>query len=237
MDKGVKRVALVTGANRGLGLAICRALAVSGLHVVVTSRNAQDAEAAADELSSDALTVSAHQLDVTDPASILRATADITYDFGRLDVLINNAGVAIDRRQAPSAPDMERVQATLNVNLFGAWRCCAAVVPDMKKNGYGRIVNVTSHLASLSTMDTSSSPAYRVSKTSLNALTRILAAELKESNILVNAASPGVVDTRLAYGKADRTPDEAVETFVWLATLPDDGPTGQLFHDRSPLDW
>jgi NAD(P)-dependent dehydrogenase (short-subunit alcohol dehydrogenase family) len=230
------RVALVTGANRGLGLAIARALAGHGLRVVLTARDERAAETTADALAAQGLPVSPHQLDVTDPASVVRAIADTGYRFGRLDVLVNNAAVAIDRQQPASSADMERVQATLDANIIGAWRCCTAAIPEMRKNGYGRIVNVTTHMSTYAHMGIGSA-AYRVSKAGLNVLTYVLAAELHEANILVNAASPGKVDTRLAYGRWDRTPDEAADAFVWLATLPDDGPTGGLFHDRRPLSW
>ena len=236
MTEAVQRVAVVTGANRGLGLAIARGLARQGLHVVIAARSDQAAATAAAELLDAGLTASSHQLDVTDPASVVRAMADTGYAYGRLDVLVNNAAVAIDRQQLASAADMERVRATLDANIMGAWRCCTAAIPEMKANGYGRIVNVTTHMSTFGHMGTGS-VAYRVSKTGLNALTCILAAELQANNILVNAASPGKVDTRLAYGKADRTPDEAAEDFVRLATLPDDGPTGGLFHRGEPLDW
>jgi NAD(P)-dependent dehydrogenase (short-subunit alcohol dehydrogenase family) len=188
------------------------------------------------ELRARGLDISTHQLDVTDTASVARAMADVAYEYGRIDVLINNAAIAIDRGQDAATADMERVIATLNTNLVGAWRCCTAAIPEMRRGGYGRIVNVTTHMASLDTM-TTGSVAYRVSKTGLNALTRILADELRSENILVNAASPGKVATRMAYGRADRQPDEAVETLVWLATLPDEGPTGGLFADRQPLAW
>lgn len=231
-----QRVAVVTGANRGLGLAIARGLAKSGLHVVLTGRSEQAAEAAAAGLVEEGLSASAHQLDVTDPASVVRAIADTGFAFGRLDVLVNNAAIAIDRGQPAAAADMEKAHVTLDANIMGAWRCCTAAIPEMKKNGYGRIVNVTTHMSTFARMGTGSA-AYRVSKTGLNALTCILAAELHESNILVNAASPGRVNTRMTYGKADRPPEEAADTFVWLATLPDDGPTGQLFHEREPLAW
>jgi NAD(P)-dependent dehydrogenase (short-subunit alcohol dehydrogenase family) len=211
-------------------------LTEQGLHVVVTARSDYAAEAAAEELARAGVSVSAHQLDVTDPASVVRAMVGTGFTYGRLDVLVNNAGIAIDRGQAASTADMEKVRATLDANLMGAWRCCTAAIPEMHKNGYGRIVNVTTHMATFAQLDTGS-VAYRVSKTALNALTCILAAELHQANILVNAASPGKVDTRLTYGKADRAPQDAVDTFVWLATLPDDGPTGQLFYDREPLSW
>ena len=235
-DDDVQRVAVVTGANRGLGLAVVRGLAERGLRVVLTARSGQAAEQAAEELAKQGLPVAAHQLDVTDPASVVRAMADTGYTYGRLDVLVNNAAVAIDRQQLASSVDMERVRATLDTNIMGAWRCCTAAIPEMKNNGYGRIVNVTTHMSTFARMGTGS-VAYRVSKAGLNALTCILAAELCEANILVNAASPGKATTRLAYGKADRTPEEAADDFIWLATLPDDGPTGGLFHRRQRLGW
>src|SRR5256886_14767134 len=236
MSEVVQRVAVVTGANRGLGRAIARGLAESGLHVVLTARSDQAAQAAAEEFAKDGLSVSAHQLDVTDPASVVRVMADTSYTYGRLDVLVNNAAVAIDRGQAASTADLEKVRATFDVNLMGAWRCCMAAIPEMRKHGYGRIVNVTTHMSRFAELGTGSA-AYRGSKPAVKPLTCILAAELREANILVNAASPGKVDTRLAYGKADRSPDEAADTFVWLATLPDDGPTGKLFYNREVLAW
>jgi NAD(P)-dependent dehydrogenase (short-subunit alcohol dehydrogenase family) len=232
----MRRVAVVTGANRGLGFAISESLAVSGLHVVLTGRDERAATEAAARLSAAGLDVSCHQLDVTDPASVCRAMADIGFAHGRLDVLVNNAAIAIDRGRPAHTADFEMVSATLNANVMGAWRCCVAAVQEMRKAGYGRIVNVTSHMSQLATMKAGSA-AYRISKTGLNALTRILADELAAENILVNAASPGLIATRMAYGKAARTPSEAVETFTWLATLPDGGPSGQLFHEQQPLPW
>ncbi|MFB9238376.1 SDR family oxidoreductase [Plantactinospora siamensis] len=229
------KVAVVTGANRGLGAAIARKLAEQGLHVVLASRNEHSVERVVSELAKDGLAASGHQLDLTDPASVARAFADTAKRHGRLDVLVNNAGIAIDRGQLAASPDFERVRSALDTNLLGAWRCAAAV-PEMMKNGYGRIVNISSHLASLATMgDTNVS--YRVSKAALNALTRVLAAELAGTGILVNACSPGRMNTRMAYGETDRVPEEGADTPVWLATLPPDGPTGGLFADRAPIDW
>lgn len=236
MNNVGKRVAVVTGANRGLGYAIARRLAAQGLHAVLTARSEQAAEQAAAKLREEGLSVSSHQLDVTDPASVVRAMADTGVTYGRLDVLVKNAAIAIDRGQQASAADMEKVRATIDANLMGAWRCCTAAIPEMRKLGYGRIVNVTTHMSTFGQMN-SGSVAYRISKTGLNALTCILAAELHAANILVNAASPGKVATRMAYGKAEQTPDEAADTFAWLATLPDGGPTGQLFYQREPLQW
>lgn len=232
----MQRVAVITGANRGLGQAIARGVAAQGLHVILTARDEQTAELAASKLIEDGLSASGHQLDVTDPASVVRVMADTGLAYGRLDVVVNNAAVAIDRGQAAATADMERVAATLDANIMGAWRCCIAAIPEMKRNGYGRIVNVTTHMSTFGQLGTGSA-AYRVSKVGLNALTCILAAELHDDNILVNAASPGLVDTRLAYGKADQSPDDAADTFVWLATMSDEGPTGQLFYNRAPLAW
>lgn len=231
-----QRVALVTGANRGIGLAIAAGLAERGFHVVLGGRSEEAVRTAAAELAARGFDASGHKLDVTDPASVARAVADAANLRRRLDVLVNNAGIAIDRGQLASGPDFERVKATLDANLLGAWRCCAAAIPEMKKNDWGRIVNVTSALGSIGIMG-ATNVSYRVSKAGLNALTRILAAELDGTGILVNAASPGRTNTRMAYGETDRTAEEGADTPIWLATLPDDGPTGGLFQDREPLDW
>jgi NAD(P)-dependent dehydrogenase (short-subunit alcohol dehydrogenase family) len=226
----------VTGANRGLGLAVARGLAERRLHVVLAGRSEPAVDAAVETLRRDGYSASGHQLDITDPASVVRAVADTANEFGRLDVLVNNAGIAIDRGQKAASPDFEKVRATLDANLLGAWRCCAAAIPEMRRNGYGRIVNVSSHLASLASMgDTNVS--YRVSKAALNALTRVLAAELAGTGILVNSCSPGRMNTRMAYGEVNRGADEGADTPLWLATLPEDGPTGGFYADRKPIDW
>ncbi|MFI7025158.1 SDR family oxidoreductase [Micromonospora sp. NPDC049900] len=231
-----QRVAVVTGANRGLGRAIAQGIAKTGTHVVVTARTEEAAVRAAGELAAEGLPASGHQLDISDPASVARTMADVGHQYGRLDILVNNAGIAIDRGQAAASADFEKVRATLDTNILGTWRCCTAAIPEMRKNRYGRIVNVTSHMGTFGEMGIGS-VSYRVSKVGVNALTCILAVELKDDDILVNAASPGKVDTRLAYGKATLTPEQAADTFVWLATLPSDGPTGGIFFQRKRLDW
>lgn len=165
------RVAVVTGANRGLGLAISRGLADQGHHVVLCGRGEHAVERAVTQLASEGLSVSGHQLDITDPASVARAMADTANQFGRLDILINNAGIAIDRGQAAASPDFERIRSTIDTNLLGTWRCCAAAIPEMKRTSYGRIVNITGHLGSLATM-AGTNVSYRGSKTGLNAFTR-----------------------------------------------------------------
>jgi NAD(P)-dependent dehydrogenase (short-subunit alcohol dehydrogenase family) len=232
------RVALVTGANRGLGLAIARGLARQGLHVVLAARQAAAAEGARAQLADEGLPdTSWQQLDVTDSASVFRAFAETQRAHGRLDVLVNNAGLAVDRDRGVLVPDMDTLRATMAANLFGPWLCATKAIPLMRAGGYGRIVNLSSHMGSLATMMGADSPAYRVSKTALNALTRILAAECADVNILVNAASPGRVATRMNYGKDLGDVQAAAEDLLWLATAPDSGPRGGFFHGRTPLDW
>jgi NAD(P)-dependent dehydrogenase (short-subunit alcohol dehydrogenase family) len=233
----MRRTALVTGANRGLGLAVVRGLVAHGVQVALTARLKGAAEAMAEQLAAEGISVFPHQLDVTDPSSVVGAVRDTVHHFGRLDILVNNAAVAIDSGQPAAAPDFEKVSATIETNLIGAWRCAAAAIPEMKKNDYGRIVNVSSGLASLTTMS-GTNVSYRVSKVGLNAVTRILAAELAGTGILVNSCSPGRMNTRMAYRETDRPAEAGAATVVWLATLPGDGPTGGFFgEDHIQVAW
>ncbi|GAA3117309.1 NAD(P)-dependent dehydrogenase (short-subunit alcohol dehydrogenase family) [Kribbella aluminosa] len=227
-----QRVALVTGANRGLGREIARQLAARRIHVVLTARNHAAAEEAAAEIRGDGLAVSSTRLDVTDPGSITAAIAELR----RLDILVNNAGVTDGDHRAATIPASE-VRRVLEVNLLGAWRCASAAIPLMRDQRYGRIVNVSSRLASLSTMTSGTEPAYRVSKAALNALTRVLAADVAGAGVLVNSCSPGWVRTELGGPNAPTTVEEGAATPVWLATLPDGGPTGQFFAGHTPAPW
>ncbi len=176
-------------------------------------------------------------LDVTDAESVRSAFEQAVKLYGTVEVLVNNAGIAIDGPQhRASAPDLARVQQTLETNLFGAWRCAAEAVPLMRARGYGRIVNLSSTMASLKLTEAPSSPAYRVSKAGLNMLTKVLAAELRSDGILVNAASPGYTRTDMSPD-AERPVEQGADTPVWLATLADDGPTGGFFYERRPMAW
>jgi NAD(P)-dependent dehydrogenase (short-subunit alcohol dehydrogenase family) len=232
-----QRVALVTGGNRGIGFAICRALAKEGLAVVLTARDAAEGRAAVKALHEEELEVEFQRIDVTSCRSVRSCVAAVAERRGRLDVLVNNAGIMIDPRGSRFLDSkVDTYRDTLETNFFGPLQLAQAVIPLMKAQRYGRIVNVSSGLGQLSEMGTGT-PAYRVSKTALNALTRIAAADFRESNILVNSMSPGWVKTRMGGEQAPRTPEEGADTAVWLATLPDDGPTGGFFRDRQPIAW
>lgn len=231
------RVAVVTGGNRGIGFEVCRALAAQGLRVILTSRSAAKGRAALKALAESQLKVEYHPLDVTSPVSIRALAAHVAERYGRADVLVNNAGVLLDphgSRVLDARPKTFR--DTLETNFFGPLQLAQALVPLMKKHRYGRIVNVSSGLGQLADMGTGT-PAYRVSKAALNVLTCMLAAELKGSGILVNSACPGWVRTGLGGPAAPRAAAEGADTIVWLATLPDDGPSGGFFRDRKQIPW
>src|SRR5829696_3255543 len=231
MDNG--QVALVSGGNRGIGLEVCRQLDERGYTVVMGSRDGEKGRIAAEGLEWNVIP---QQLDVADAGSVDRMAAFIEEEFGQLDTLVNNAGISNDEGQRGVDADLDRVKESLEANLFGAWRLCEMAIPLMRRNGYGRIVNVSTGLAALEDMG-GGLPGYRVSKTALNALTRILASELRGSGILVNAVNPGWVQTDMGGSGATRSVEEGAEALVWAATLPNSGPTGGFFQDRRPVPW
>jgi NAD(P)-dependent dehydrogenase (short-subunit alcohol dehydrogenase family) len=231
------KVALVTGANRGLGREIARQLAVLGMTVVVTARDSAKGHLAAADLLQEGLSADYHSLDVRESESVAALHRWLEHRFGRLDVLVNSAGILVDHQDTLiSELDLDTLRWTLETNLYGPLRVTQGLLPLIRKSPAGRIVNMSSGLGQLSDMG-SGVPAYRVSKTALNALTRILAAELADTLIKVNAACPGWVRTDMGGPNADRSVEEGADTAVWLATLPDDGPTGGFFRDRQPFPW
>ena len=227
-----KRIAVVTGANRGIGLEICRQLTKTGMYVILTARDGTKAKAAAGEIK-----VESHELDVDSEESVKAFARWLTETHGRCDVLVNNAGVLLDPRGS-RIPDtkIETWRATFETNVLGTLRMIQAILPLMRKNRYGRIVNLSSGQGQLSEMGVGT-PAYRVSKTALNALTRTTAAELQGSGILVNAMCPGWVRTDMGGSGAPRSVEQGADTAVWLATLPDNGPSGGYFRDRKQIPW
>ncbi|MGF1651211.1 MAG: SDR family oxidoreductase [Hyphomicrobiaceae bacterium] len=237
----VTRVALITGANRGIGLEIAGQLARSGYLIALGCRDEASGLEAQKHLAREGLDAAVVPLDVTYATSVAAAMKLVDDLFGRLDVLVNNAGVLLDsERGGPKTSvrdvPIDVVKATFDVNVLGALRLTQAALPRMEANHYGRVVNLSSGLGQLADMQ-GGMPAYRMSKAALNALTRITAAEVAADRIKVNAAIPGWVRTRMGGPDADLTVAQGADTAVWLATLPEDGPTGGLFKDRSPVAW
>lgn len=227
------QVALVTGAGRGLGVAIAEGLAAQGLTVAVGARTLEAATAVATSIGGDAFPV---LLDITDDASIAAAVAEIVARTGRLDVLVNNAGGHYDAFVAPSAVTAADIADSIAINLTGAWQLTNAVLPHMRAQGRGRIVNVSSRSGTFAAT-WSNAPAYGVAKAALNMYTLQLANELQGSGILVNACCPGWVRTEMGGPDADKSLEEGADTPIWLALLPDDGPSGQIFGERQPIAW
>ncbi len=235
-----KRIALVTGANRGIGLEIVRQLSRIGLIAVLASRDLEKGKAAAAALASEGLDAPVVALDVTDADSIRAAVAKVLGLFGRIDVLVNNAGIMKEGFSPEDASVLDvssdLVNLTFLTNTVGPLRLIQATVPRMGERGYGRIVNLSSGAGQLAEMG-SGFPAYRLSKSALNALTRLTAAELGPHEIKVNSVCPGWVRTDMGGPNATRTVEHGAETAVWLATLPEDGPTGGFFRDMKPIPW
>ena len=232
----MERVALVSGGNRGIGFAACRMLAQAGLQVILGSRDLEDGKRALKAIESEGTHIVTSQLDVTSAESISNLEKFVIDTFGRLDVLVNNAGVHLDSGKSAMNVDLEIVKNTFEVNLYGPLRLCQIFLPLMKKQDYGRVVNVSSDMGSLSRMG-GRSLAYRMSKAALNAMTRVIASEVRGQNIKVNTMSPGWVRSDMGGPSAPRSLEEGADTIVWLATLPDDGPTGGFFKDREPSPW
>jgi len=230
------RVALVSGGNRGLGLQLVRALVDVGMQVVMASRSVENGYAAIELLGDQANQVAVLQLDITNPASVGRVASWLRLRLGRCDVLVNNAAILIDDDDDALAIDLDVVWRTLETNLLGSWRLSQAIAPMMRDHRYGRIVNVSSRLASLNSMQRGLA-AYRVSKCGINALTRMLADELAGDRILVNACCPGPVHVEDAASGSLPRLSASPDTPVWLATLPDGGPTGGFFCERQRVSW
>ncbi|GGY30735.1 short-chain dehydrogenase [Rhodanobacter panaciterrae] len=231
----VYRVALVSGANRGLGFEVARQLSERGMTVLLGARDLDKGLHAARKLAGAPGEVIAVQLDVTrqDEVDTLVRWIDVTY--GRLDVLVNNAGGHYDHDAAASTSDVTSAHAALETHLFGSWRLSSALLPLMRRHGYGRIVNVSSGCAA-SDSSSAGCVAYRTSKAALNAYTRTLATELEGSGIVVNAVCPGWVATELG-GPGGRPVERGATGIVWAANLPAPAPTGRFFRDGQMIPW
>ncbi|MDX8442255.1 SDR family NAD(P)-dependent oxidoreductase [Mesorhizobium australafricanum] len=226
------KVALVTGGNRGIGLETARQLAELGFTVLIGVRDLAKGEAAAKRLGGN---VEAIALDVAAPEAAAHAAAEVGRRFGRLDVLVNNAAIHYDPSARALEPDWTVIREAFETNVFGAWRAAVAFAPLLSASGHGRLVNVSSQGGSLASMG-AGAPAYSTSKATLNALTCILAAELRGAGVLVNSICPGWVATDMG-GPGGRPVAQGAAGIVWAATLPDDGPTGGFFRDGKRLPW
>lgn len=231
-----QKVAVITGSHKGLGYAIARQLAQKeDIQVVLTSRNEQDGLAAQQGLLNESFQTDYHSLDVTSDASVQQFTTWLQQAYGRADILVNNAGVNPTMQLEESSlltVQMETMLSTFATNVLAVARITQALMPLMRAQNYGRIVNVSTEMASLASMNSDYyplAPSYRLSKVGLNGLTAILAKELQGTNILVNAYSPGWMQTNMGGSNAPFTADEGAETAVYLATLPDGGAQGKFF--------
>ena len=237
------RIAVVTGANRGIGFEICRQLAQKNIQVILTSRDEAKGQKAVEQLKKENGKIFYHRLDVSSEKSIRDFCADITRKYERCDILVNNAGIFPDLENEkksvyPSVFDIgvPTLRKAMETNVYGPILLCQAIVPLMKKQRYGRIVNISSGMGQLTFMN-GGYPGYRISKTAINSVTRILTDELEDTNILVNSMCPGWVKTEMGGQGATRTTEEGADTAVWLATLPEKGPRGKFFRDRKELAW
>ena len=241
-----KKIALITGANKGIGLATARQLGKQGITVLVGARDSSKGKTAAEELRKDGIDAHALEIDVSDSASVKAAVAQVERDFGRLDILVNNAGVMIDQRDVPvSQQPIENWRRTFDTNVFGLIETTQAFLPLLRKSEAGRIVNLSSILGSIEyhatpgspVYDSKETPSYNVSKAAVNAYTVQLAHELKDTKIKVNAVHPGWVKTEMGGEEAPMDIEDGARTSVAKTTLNGGGPNGAFLHMGEPLPW
>ncbi|MBE5101543.1 SDR family oxidoreductase [Priestia aryabhattai] len=230
------KVALVTGGNRGIGYELVRQLAMDGFKVILTSRNSESGHAAVQKLKESHLDVSFVAMDISSEASIRKAAAKVSEQYGRLDVLINNAGIYLDKNQKLVNMDPSVLEKTLETNFFGAYHVIRSFMPLMEQQAYGRIINVSSEYGAMSEMSSPGVGAYKLSKLVLNGLTQLIAAE-STNDIKINAVDPGWVNSDMGGPSAPRTPHQAARSILWLATIGPEGPSGGFFKDGKQIDW
>ncbi|MFP7732381.1 SDR family NAD(P)-dependent oxidoreductase [Priestia aryabhattai] len=235
MEKHTK-VALVTGGNRGIGYELVKQLALDGFKVILTSRNSETGHEAAQKLKESNLNVSFVMMDVNNQTSILQAVNTVSERYGRLDVLINNAGIYLDEHTKLVNMDPSVLEKTLATNFFGAYHVIRSFMPLMEQQAYGRIINVSSEYGAMSEMSSPGVGAYKLSKLILNGLTQLVAAE-SNNNIKINAVDPGWVSSDMGGPSAPRNPQQAASSILWLATIGPEGPSGGFFKDGKQIDW
>lgn len=230
------KVALVTGGNRGIGYEMVKQLALKGYKVILASRDPEKGHAAAQKLQESNLDVSFVVMDVANQESIRQAAMTVNEEFGKLDVLINNAGVYVDDHAKLLKMEPSILEETMATNFFGAYHVIRFFIPLMEKQGYGRIINVSSEYGVMNEMSYQGAGAYKLSKLALNGLTRLVAAEIN-GDIKINAVDPGWVSSDMGGPSAPRTPKQAAESILWLAAIGPEGPNGGFFRDGKRIDW
>ncbi|QCW98862.1 SDR family oxidoreductase [Aggregatimonas sangjinii] len=236
MDLRIRdKVALVTGANRGIGFAVAKGLLQEGITVIATSRNSQNSNDFISQLSEYGDVVH-HQLDVTDNGSVNACYAFAKVEFGKLDILINNAGINYDTWQNVETANLDEVRQTVETNVIGPWQTIQSFLPLLKQAENSSIVNVSSGGGSLASQ-TGSTPGYSISKLALNGLTLQLASKLKNDGIAVNAVCPGWVRTDMGGSGATKSPEQGAETIIWIALQKDEFVTGKFFRDKREIQW
>jgi NAD(P)-dependent dehydrogenase (short-subunit alcohol dehydrogenase family) len=235
------RVVLVTGANRGIGREVIHQVVAAGDVGLLSARNVEQARTEADleeqvaSVAGSGGRVEVVPLDVADPVSVERAARQVDGRHGRVDAIINNAAIHYDTWQGGLDADLDVVTDAFQTNVLGAWRVTQAFLPLLRRSAHPRVVNVSSQAGSLASMG-AGTPAYSVTKAALNALTRVLAAELRTDRVLVNAVCPGWTATDMG-GRGGRPVRDGAASVMWAVDLPDDGPTGGFFRDGRPLPW
>lgn len=236
----MKKIAVITGANRGLGLALSEAMAQRGFKVLMAMRNPDKAQKTLNALSMKGLDVVPMKLDVSQEKSISDFVETIKREYGFVDVLVNNAGILIDSEDGGNSSLFKTKASTLQksfaTNAMGPFLLTQKIFPLMKQEGYGRIVNVSSGMAQLSEKQNASA-SYRLSKTALNMVTNLFASEVQGEDICVNSVSPGWVRTDMGGPNADRSVEQGIKGILWAATLPKGGPNGGFFRDGEALSW
>ncbi len=230
------KVALVTGGNRGIGYELVKQLAMKDFKVILTSRDGKMGQKVTHEFHKANLDVTFLQMDVNNQQSVRQAAITVNEQYGRLDVLINNAGVYLDEGERLVAMDPSILEKTMETNFFGVFHVIHSFIPLMEKHGYGRIINVSSDYGAISQLSYRGVGAYKLSKFALNGLTRLIAGEVK-GDIKINAVDPGWVSTEMGGTSAPTTPKEAADSFIWLATIGSNGPNGKFFKGRNVIDW